>query len=133
MKPPIETIRISKQGRDQLLKLKRNTKIDNWNILCRWALCVSLKEKSPPPLSAPKSDGGIEMSWKVFAGEYSDILSALCWVRLHSDGIGQHGDAAAQYVRAHLHRGLSYLAAGSDARSIADLANRWFSEGAKGR
>jgi DNA sulfur modification protein DndE len=38
MKPPVETVRISKQGRDQLIKIRRQTGIENWNIICRWAL-----------------------------------------------------------------------------------------------
>lgn len=31
MKPPVDTIRLGKQSRDQLVKIKRSTGIENWN------------------------------------------------------------------------------------------------------
>ena len=37
MEPPIDRIKLSQSARDQLIKLKRITKIDQWNVLCRWA------------------------------------------------------------------------------------------------
>ncbi|MGL6135731.1 MAG: DndE family protein, partial [Planktothrix sp.] len=48
MEPPVERIRLSQTAKEQLTKLKRITKIDNWNILCRWALCRSLAESTIP-------------------------------------------------------------------------------------
>src|SRR6266568_4616036 len=69
MKPPIETLRISRQGRDQLIKLKRLTGIEHYNILCRWAFCASLREETPPHEVPHGGEGGVDMHWKVFAGE----------------------------------------------------------------
>ena len=46
----IDHIRFSQQAKDQLIKFKRVTGIEHWNILCRWALCVSLAEDSVRPL-----------------------------------------------------------------------------------
>ena len=34
----VEHIRLSKQAKNQLIKLKRVTGIEHWNVLCRWAL-----------------------------------------------------------------------------------------------
>ena len=48
MNNPVERVRLSKSAEDQLNKLKRSTKIKQWNILCRWALCRSLAEPSIP-------------------------------------------------------------------------------------
>ena len=45
----IETVRIDEQGREQLIRLKRYTGVEFWNVLCRWALCVSLAEPTKPP------------------------------------------------------------------------------------
>ena len=42
----VESIRISKSGRDQLITLKRRTGIENWNVICRWAFCASSAEPS---------------------------------------------------------------------------------------
>jgi len=125
MKHPIETIRISKQGRDQLIKLRRQTGIEHWNVLCRWAFCVSIKEKSSPPAISQKLDGGVEMTWKVFSGEMSEVFSALTWLKVRQDGYPVSADGASSCLRAHLHRGLAYLASGKDTRSISDFETRW--------
>jgi DNA sulfur modification protein DndE len=125
MRAPAETIRISKQGRDHLIKLRRQTGIEHWNVLCRWAFCVSLREKTPPPLVNDKLEGGVEMTWKVFAGEHADVYSALCNLRTIKDGFANSQDGIASCLRAHLHRGLSYLASGKETKSLCDLANKW--------
>jgi len=125
MKPPLETVRVSQLGRDQLIKLKRQTGIEHWNILCRWALCASLREKTPPSASPMSLDGGVEMSWRVFGGEFSDILAGLIAVRARQDGLGEGPEAAAYCLRLHLHRGLGYLVSGKDTKSIDDFFHRW--------
>jgi DNA sulfur modification protein DndE len=62
MEPPVDRIRLSQTGKDQLSKLKRSTKIDQWNILCRWGFCRSLAEPSiPSPVPIP-SDSNVELS-----------------------------------------------------------------------
>jgi DNA sulfur modification protein DndE len=125
MKPPVETIRISKQGKDQLSKLRKQTGIEHWNVLCRWAFCVSLKEKTTPPPVTQKLDGGVEMTWKVFAGENSELFSALIWMRAHQDGFALTPEGGATCLRIHLHRGLAYLASGKETKSLSDLIARW--------
>ncbi|EKK5432484.1 DNA sulfur modification protein DndE, partial [Enterobacter hormaechei] len=69
----IEMVKVSEKGKQQLITLKKRTGIENWNILCRWALCVSLAESSVPPHEDIITDSNIEMSWKTFAGEFSEI------------------------------------------------------------
>lgn len=125
MKPPVETVRISKQGRDQLIKVRRQTGIENWNILCRWALCLSLREPTPPPVPRQKYDGGVEMTWKVFSGDDGEFLSAIVHMRASVDGFDQETEGPATCLKAHLHRGLSYLASGNETRTVADFIVRW--------
>ena len=125
MKPPVETVRISKQGRDQLMKVRRQTGIENWNILCRWALCLSLREQTSPPAVKQKLDGGVEIAWKVFSGDESDSYSALILSRSERDGLGNDGEGPANCLKAHIHRGLSYMASGQETRSITDFLARW--------
>lgn len=117
----IEHIRLSQQAKDQLIKLKRVTGIEHWNILCRWALCVSLAEQSVPPASKIPADSNVEMSWKVFGGRYADLYLALMKERCARDGLGSDADVVAQQFRLHLHRGISYLAGNRDLRKIDDL------------
>jgi len=125
MKPPVETVRVSPLGRDQLIKLKRQTGIEHWNILCRWALCTSLREKSQPPNPSTSADGGVEMSWKVFAGDLSDVFASLLTLRARKDGLGETQEAVAQCLRLHLHRGLGYLSSGKEIKSIDAFLRRW--------
>jgi DNA sulfur modification protein DndE len=124
MKPPIETIRISAQGRDQLIRLKRITGIEHWNALCRWALCASLREETAPPSVPISTEGGIEMAWKVFAGEFSDAYAALVSMRAKKDGLHEDPDGLANCLRLHLHRGLGYLAADRESRSVGSFLQK---------
>jgi DNA sulfur modification protein DndE len=41
----IDSVRVSKQARDQLITLRRRTGIENWNVVCRWAFCASLASR----------------------------------------------------------------------------------------
>lgn len=117
----IEHIRLSQQAKDQLIKLKRVTGIEHWNVLCRWALCLSLAEQSVPSASKIPADSNVEMSWKVFGGRYADLYLALVKERCVRNGLGTDPDMIAQQFRLHLHRGISYLAGNKALRKIDDL------------
>ena len=69
----IETVKVSEKAKVQLITLKRKTGIQNWNVLCRWALCLSLAEKSIPPDENIVTDSSIEMTWPTTAA-HSDRL-----------------------------------------------------------
>jgi DNA sulfur modification protein DndE len=117
----IEHIRLSQQAKDQLLKLKRVTGIEHWNVLCRWAFCVSLAEKTKPfPLRIPM-DSNVEMSWRVFGGRHADLYFALLKERCLRDGLPTDADVLGHQFRLHLHRGISYLFANRGLRRIDDL------------
>ncbi|MFE1746948.1 DNA sulfur modification protein DndE [Coleofasciculus sp. H7-2] len=121
MEPPSDRIRLSQTAKDQLSKLKRNTKIDQWNILCRWAFCRSLAEPTiPSPVPIP-ADSNVEMTWRVFGGELSDILLIALKQRCHNDGLGTERDTLATQFRLHLHRGIGYLAGDLNIKKIEDL------------
>ena len=125
MRPPVETLRITAVGRDHLLKLKRQTGIEQWNILCRWALCASLSENSAPPPIQSSFEGGIEINWKVFSGEWSSILAASIVIRARHDGIDTDEDGLATCLKLHVHRGLAYLCSGKDKNLIDGFMSRW--------
>lgn len=117
----VEHIRLSQQAKDQLVKLKRVTGIEHWNVLCRWALCVSFAEQSVPPLSKIPADSNVEMSWKVFGGRHADLYMVLLKERCIRDGLGTDSETLALQFRLHLHRGISYLAGNRKLRNISDL------------
>jgi len=112
----LDSVRISQSGRDQLIRLKRHTGIQNWNVLCRWGFCLSLKDNTPPSRSPIVTDSNIEMSWKTFGGAHEEIYKALIQVRAKKDGFETDGMA----LTAHVHRGLNMLLA-KDIKAIEDL------------
>lgn len=121
MEPPIDRIHLSQTAKDQLIKLKRVTKAEQWNVLCRWAFCHSLAELSiPSPVPIP-ADSNVEMSWRVFGGEMSDILIVAFKQRCHNDNLGTDRETLASQFRLHLHRGIGYLAADPKLKKVEDL------------
>lgn len=121
MESPIDRIRLSQTAKEQLIKLKRNTKIDQWNILCRWAFCRSLAEPTiPSPVPIP-TDSNVEMTWRVFGGEMSDILAIALKQRCYNDNLGIDKETLATQFRLHLHRGIGYLAGDPNIKKIEDL------------
>lgn len=121
MEPPIDRIRLSQTAKDQLVKLKRVTKVYQWNVLCRWAFCYSLAEPAiPSPVLIPP-DSNVEMSWRVFGGDMSDILLIALKQRCHNDNLGTERETLATQFRLHLHRGISYLSSDPNLKKIEDL------------
>jgi DNA sulfur modification protein DndE len=105
----IEHVRLSEKAKQQLITLKRRTGLENWNVLCRWAFCLSLAEPSIPPHEDIVTDSSIEMTWKVFAGEHHHIYEAILLKRIYMDCGGVDEKNISYYFRLHLHRGISYL------------------------
>jgi DNA sulfur modification protein DndE len=121
MEPPVDRIKLSQAAKDQLIKLKRVTKIDQWNILCRWAFCRSLAEATlPSPVPIP-ADSNVEMTWQVFGGEMAEMLLIALKQRCYSDGLPTDQETLATQFRLHLHRGIGYLAGDIQLKKIEDF------------
>jgi DNA sulfur modification protein DndE len=117
----IKQFRLSAQAREQLIRLKTRTGITQWNILCRWAFCLSLRQPAPPtPIEVP-SDSNVELTWQVFGGEAHELYVALLKERCERDGLGTSDEVLLKQFRLHLHRGINHLATPQAIRSIADL------------
>lgn len=122
----IKQVRLSNTAKEQLIRLKVRTGIQNWNVLCRWALCVSLQEKtSPTPVEIP-ADSNVEMSWHVFGGEYHELYLAALVERCVKDRLDISPENLSRQFRLHLHRGISYLATPGKIRNIMDLLSLAF-------
>ncbi len=121
MENPIKQFTLSETAKEQLIKLKRNTKIEQWNILCRWAFCRSLAESSMPVSTPVSKNSNVELAWEVFGGEIADMLLIALKQRCHQDGLSTDGETLKQQFRLHLHRGISYLAGDANLNNIEDL------------
>jgi DNA sulfur modification protein DndE len=104
----IDTIRLSEKQKQQLTKLKSKTGIENWNVLCRWALCMSLAEETAPPVEDIPSDSNVEMTWKVFSGEYAEVYLALLRETYQKQKTHLEGVPFADFLKLHLNRGISF-------------------------
>ena len=119
---PPDRITISKRGRDQLISLKKHTGIDQWNVVCRWALCVSLRKANKAPETLEATDSNVEMSWTTFAGDLGDVYWAAMKQRCHQDGLdAANEELVTHQFKLHLHRGISYLSDRGKIHSITDL------------
>lgn len=121
----IEYVRLSKKAKDQLIRIKAITGIRHWNVLCRWAFCLSLAEKSSPAPAKITTDSNVEMSWKVFGGEYHEMYMGLLKERCLADKITITDANIAEQFKLHLHRGISYLAGNKkikDMQSFLEVA-----------
>ena len=121
---PIECFRVSKKGRDKLVTLKRKTGVDKWNVLCRWAFCVSLAERTPPRTERIPSDSSVELTWRTFAGEHEATYLALLKERCRQDGLDTSERTLATQFRLHLHRGIGYLAGDPRLLSLAGILTK---------
>ncbi|MCA0359073.1 MAG: DNA sulfur modification protein DndE [Proteobacteria bacterium] len=119
----IETIRIDEVGREQLSRLKRHTGIETMNVLCRWALCASLAERTKPSPTV-KGETALEIAWRVFGGPQHELYLALLKARCRRDGLSIDEQVLQEQLRLHLHRGLGYLASDKSIRSIGALVRR---------
>ncbi|PUA28817.1 MAG: DNA sulfur modification protein DndE [Cellvibrio sp. 79] len=110
----IESVRLSEKAKSQLVRIKARTGIHQWNHLCRWAFCLSLREPSVPPFEDIITNSNVEMTWKTFGGEFQDVYLGLLKTRLIKDNILLNNANLQKYFKLHLHRGISYLAKKSE-------------------
>ena len=124
----VKQFKLSQPEKEKLIRIKAKTSIQNWNILCRWALCWSLAEPTLPGGIDPLSDSNVEMSWYTFAGEYAEIYEAMIRQRCINDGLGDDSDILAKYFRLHLCRGINNYSSRDFIKSASDLAMSVFGE-----
>lgn len=104
-------------------RLKGKTGIKNWNVLCRWALCYSLSEKTVPTDIPIVADSNLEMSWFTFGGDYYELYEALVKAWCIEMGLGIDDETVAKYFKLNLERGISHLCGTGFIKSIDDLVN----------
>ena len=114
----MKQVRLSQQAKDQLSRLKGKTGI----ILCRWALCYSLSEKTLPTDIPIVTDSNLEMSWFTFGGEYYEIYEALVKAWCIKMNLPTDDDTVAKYFRLNLERGIAHLCGTGFIKKTEDLA-----------
>jgi DNA sulfur modification protein DndE len=117
----VKQIRLSQDAKEHLSRLKGKTGIKNWNVLCRWALCYSLSEKTLPTNVAIVTDSNVEMSWYTFGGEYSDLYDAIMKAWCMEMGLPTDEKTIEKYFKLNMERGIAHLRGTGFIKNIADL------------
>lgn len=117
----VKQVRLSERSKEKLSRLKGKTGIKNWNILCRWALCYSLSEKTIPTDVEIPMDSNLEMSWYTFGGEYSELYDALMKAWCIEMGLETDDDTLAKYFHLNLERGIAHLSGTGFIKNLKDL------------
>ena len=105
----IDNVKVSEKAKLQLITIKKRTRIKNWNVICRWAFLLSLKDSSVPAPENIFTDSNVEMTWKTFAGNHDSLFRSLLLYRLQKDMIEITQENISKYFKIYLHRGISFL------------------------
>lgn len=119
--PEVEVIRLGPATKTRLSTLKRRTGVENWNVLCRWAFCLSLSDDSPVGDRHDDPGVAIEMTWKTFAGDFSHLYQALLMQYAESVSLQLDERLAASLVRQHISRGVTRLVSQKDVTALPDF------------
>lgn len=105
----IDNVRVSEKAKLQLITIKKRTHIKNWNVICRWAFLLSLKDSSIPAPENITADSNVEMTWKTFAGNHESLYYSLLLYKLQKNNIDINPENISKYFKIYLHRGISFL------------------------
>ena len=117
----IDLLRTSANVRNSLTRIKTITGIPNWNIICRWAFCLSLKQTSLPREVDEKLDG-IEIDYDTLVGKNKSIYTQLLINNLISHKVEIDKKNLTKYLYAHVNRGVNIIYA-NKLKDISGLMN----------
>lgn len=106
MKAPIETLRLGASDRERLVRIKRHTGIESWNVICRWALLIGLASNARASSSGERRDA-VEIKWGVLTGEHSDFYAGLVQLTFGTKKPGTQ--SISDFVHTRIEYGLQVL------------------------
>ena len=104
----IDQLRTSASLKNLLTRIKGITSIQNWNVLCRWGFCLSIKQSSVPRIVDEKLDG-IEIDYDTLVGKNKTIYTQLLINNLRKNNIEINKENLTKYLYAHVNRGVNIL------------------------
>ena len=108
MEIKLDTIRTTLGVKYTLNRLKQLTGIETWNVLCRWAFCLSIKQENLPREIEENLDG-LEIDYEVFVGKNKDIYTQLLINNLLKYKIEINKRNLSKYLYAHINRGVNIM------------------------
>ena len=117
----IDQLRTSASLKNLLTRIKGITSIQNWNVLCRWGFCFSIKQSTLPRMVDEKLDG-VEIDYDVLVGKNKIIYTQLLINNLRKNNIEINKENLTKYLYAHVNRGVNILY-NYKMKTIKDLFN----------
>ena len=104
----IDQLRTSTSLKNSLTRIKGITSIQNWNVLCRWGFCFSIKQSTLPRMVDEKLDG-VEIDYDVLVGKNKIIYTQLLINNLRKNNIEINKENLTKYLYAHVNRGVNII------------------------
>ena len=104
----IDQLRTSVSLKNLLTRIKGITSIQNWNVLCRWGFCFSIKQSTLPRMVDEKLDG-VEIDYDVLVGKNKIIYTQLLINNLRKNNIEINKENLTKYLYAHVNRGINII------------------------
>ena len=104
----IDNLKTSTNLKNSLTRIKTNTGIANWNVICRWALCLSLKQASLPREVDEKLDG-VEIDYDILVGKNKTIYTQLLINNLITHKVEINKKNLTKFLNAHVNRGANII------------------------
>ena len=104
----IDNIKTSSNVKAALTRIKSITRIPTWNVICRWAFCLSLKQTSLPREVDEKLDG-VEIDYDVLVGKNKTIYTQLLINNLIKHKVELNKRNLIKYMNAHINRGVNII------------------------
>ena len=104
----IDQLRTSASIKNLLTRIKSITSIQNWNVLCRWGFCFSIKQSTLPRMVYEKLDG-VEIDYDVLVGKNKIIYTQLLINNLRKNNIEINKENLTKYLYAHVNRGINII------------------------
>ncbi len=117
----LDSLRLDEAATIRLRTLKRRTGIETRNVLCRWALCISLAEESIPRANSVGDKKELDISWDIFAGKMASIYRGLLVERCKNEGLEITQSNLNYVFSQHVHRGIGYLVSNNSVKNISGL------------
>ena len=108
MEVKLDTVRTTLGVKHTLNRLKQLTGIETWNVLCRWAFCLSIKQENLPREIEETLDG-VEIDYEVFVGKNRDIYTQLLINNLLKYKIEINKRNLSKYLYDHINRGVNIM------------------------
>lgn len=118
----IETIRLTDSEKEMLVRIKRKTGIDSWNVLCRWAYLLGLSQKQIVASTSHEKRDAVEIKWETFSGKNSNIYQAVTKLQYARELNKQSEITLFDFIHSRLSIGIRILS-----KSAADHDLRCFS------